>query len=111
MKTVAIGGFLGIRLVQVPLAMGPLDAFWHVANFFAPAFGLGAIASLLAKLLWRRALAGVPLSRLVKASVAAVAGVTVLGLVAFGRDGTMATYALMVIACAAALWWAGWRRG
>jgi hypothetical protein len=37
-----------------------------------------------------------------------VAGVA--GLVAFGRDGRMATYGGMVLACALALWWAGFVR-
>jgi hypothetical protein len=32
-----------------------------------------------------------------------------IGLVVFERDGRMATYAGMVLACAAALWWAGFR--
>ena len=42
--------------------MGPLDAFWHLLNFFAPAVGVGLIAAALAKLLWRRELAGVALA-------------------------------------------------
>ena len=33
------------------------------------------------------------------------------GLIAFGRDGMMATYGAMVIAAALALLWAGWRPG
>ena len=90
--------------------MGPLDAFWHFSNFFAPAVGLGVIASLLAKLVWRRALAGVALRRLCAFSIGAGAAVLLLCLAAFGHDGTMATYTLMVLACAAALWWAGLRR-
>ncbi|MFM7505876.1 MAG: hypothetical protein ACKO3M_04820 [Rubrivivax sp.] len=39
--------------------MGPLDAAWHLANLFLPALMLGAIAAALAKLVWRRQLAGV----------------------------------------------------
>ena len=31
--------------------MGPLDATWHLLNFFAPALGTGLIAADLAKLL------------------------------------------------------------
>ena len=90
--------------------MGPLDAFWHLTNFFTPAVGVGVIASLLAKLLWRKGLAAVPLRRLCLFSVAACAAMLIAGLVVFGRDGTMATYALMVVACSGALWWAGFVR-
>jgi len=44
------------------------------------------------------------------ASAAGLAAL-VAGLVVFGRDGKMATYGAMVIACAAGLWWAGWGPG
>ena len=36
---------------------------------------------------------------------------TVAGLVLFGRDGKMATYAGMVCACALTLWWRGFGPG
>jgi hypothetical protein len=90
--------------------MGPLDAFWHVLNFFAPALGLAVLAASAAKLLWRRDLAGVSWLRL--ALWAALAGMAVLigGLVVFGRDGKMATYAALVVATAAALWIAAFVR-
>ena len=91
--------------------MGPLDAFLHVANLFLPALMLGALAAALAKLAWRRALAAVPWWRLA-APAAAGAALTVLGgLVVFGRDGRMATYAAMVLVCAATLWWQGFGPG
>jgi formate-dependent nitrite reductase membrane component NrfD len=90
--------------------MGPLDAIWHALNFFAPALGLAVLAASAAKLLWRHDLAGVPWLRL--ALWAALAGMAVLigGLVVFGRDGKMATYAALVVAAAAALWVAGFVR-
>ena len=91
--------------------MGPLDAFWHLANLFLPALGLGAIAAALAKLLWRRELAAVAWRRLAGPAALAAAGVTAVGLVLFGRDGKMATYAAMVVACALMLWWRGWGPG
>jgi hypothetical protein len=34
----------------------------------------------------------------------------VAGLVAFGNDGKMATYAMLVVATALALWWVGFLR-
>ena len=87
--------------------LGPLDATWHLLNFFGPAAGLALIVPALAKLLWRRDLAGASWSRLVGWVFAACAGVSITGLVVFGHDGKMATYAAMVGACALALWWAG----
>ena len=91
--------------------MGPLDALWHVANLFTPALALGALAAALAKLLWRRDLAGVPWKRLAGPACAASAAVTLAGLVLLGRDGRMATYAAMVLACALTLWWQGFGPG
>ncbi len=67
--------------------MGPLDALMHLGNLFLPGVALGVLA----------ALAG--------------AAVTLAGLVVFGRDGRMATYAAMVLACAFTLWWRGFGPG
>ena len=91
--------------------MGPLDAFWHLANLFVPALGLGAIAAALAKLLWRRELAARPWRRLAWPAALAAAVMTAAGLLLFGRDGKMATYVAMVAACAFMLWWQGWGPG
>ena len=90
--------------------MPALDAFWHLANFFAPAFGLGAVAAAAAKLLWRRELAGTAWWRLAAWAAGAAALAATLGLVAFGHDGRLLTYAAMVCASALALWWVGLRR-
>ena len=90
--------------------MGPLDAFWHLANLIAPGLGLGLIAAALAKLLWRRDLAGVPWRRLATWGAGASTAVLLAGLMISGRDGRMGTYGAMVMACAAALWWTGFRR-
>lgn len=87
--------------------MGPLDALWHLLNLVLPAVGLGAFAAAGAKLLWRRELAAAPWWRLARDAALAGMLVTLAGLVAFGRDGAMATYAGMVLACAATLWWRG----
>ena len=91
--------------------MGPLDAFWHLANLFLPALGLGGLAAALAKLVWRRELAPVRWQRLALPAALAGAAVTVAGLAAFGRDGKMATYVAMVAACALTLWWQGFGPG
>jgi hypothetical protein len=81
--------------------MGPIDAFWHLSNLFLPALLLGALAAGLAKLLWRRELAGVTWRRLAGPAAGAAAAVVLLGLVVFG----------MVLACAGALWWRGFGPG
>jgi len=62
-----------------------------------------------AKLLWRRELAGVGLVRLGAWAVGAMALTSLAGLVIFEHDGKMATYSAMVVACAVALWWVGFR--
>jgi hypothetical protein len=90
--------------------MNALDALIHLMNFVLPALLLGGIAALLAKLAWRRALNGVPLSKLAGWASAAAALALVGGLLLTGRDGAMATYGAMVLACAAALGWVGWGR-
>jgi hypothetical protein len=90
--------------------MGPIDALWHLSNLIAPGLGLGLIAASLTKLLWRRQLAAVPLGRLAGWAAASSTVVLLAGLVITGRDGRMGTYGAMVLACAAALWWAGFRR-
>lgn len=87
--------------------LGPLDAIWHLLNLFGPAAGLALIAPALAKLLWRKELAGAGWGRLIGGVFAVCAVVTLAGLVVFGHDGKMLTYAAMVLACALALWWLG----
>ncbi len=91
--------------------MGPLDAFWHLTNLFVPALALGALAAAAAKLLWRRELATVRWRRLAGPACAVCAAVMLGGLLLWGRDGRMATYALMVGGCAVTLWWRGFGPG
>ena len=90
--------------------MGPLDALWHLLNFFAPAAGVALATTLLAKLLWRRELAMASWRRLLAWAAGAGALALLGGLVVFGRDGRIATYGALVVATALALWWAGFVR-
>jgi threonine/homoserine efflux transporter RhtA len=90
--------------------MGPLDALWHLLNLFGPALGVGLLAPALAKLLWRTELRAMPWKTLAQRCVAAGMVVTLAGLVLLGQDGRMTTYAALVAACAATLWWTGLRR-
>ncbi|CAM5792590.1 hypothetical protein [Rhizobacter fulvus] len=87
--------------------MGPIDAVWHLLNFFAPAVGVGLTAAGLAKLLWRRELKAASWQRLALWASGGCALVLVAGLVVFGHDGKMATYAAMVAACGLMLWLVG----
>jgi hypothetical protein len=90
--------------------MGPLDALWHLLNFFAPAAGVALATTLMAKLLWRHELAGSSWRRLLVWATGAGALALLGGLLVFGRDGRMATYGALVVATALALWWAGFVR-
>ncbi|HEV7577112.1 MAG TPA: hypothetical protein VGO85_13810 [Caldimonas sp.] len=89
--------------------MDAADAFWHLTNFFAPALFLGAFAAALTKAIWRRELGPGRGLRLWAWASGAAALASIAGLAIFGHDGRIATYAAMVVACAAALWWAGFR--
>jgi hypothetical protein len=87
--------------------VGPIDALWHLLNFFAPAFGVGLLTALTAKLLWRRSLKSASLKRLSVWAVTGSALALLAGLIVFGSDGKMLTYGAMVLACALSVWWAG----
>ena len=89
--------------------MDAADAFWHLTNFFAPALFLGAFAAALTKAIWRRELGPGRGLRLWAWASGAAALASIAGLAIFGHDGRIATYAAMVVACATALWWAGFR--
>ena len=84
--------------------MTPLSVLAHLAGFVAPALGVGL-------LLW----AGLRIRRKVRPGFSSarqlsmlwVAGTVVLlvGLVYFGRDGKIATYAALVVAQGTLAWW------
>jgi hypothetical protein len=93
-----------------PFSMSPLDALWHLLGLFMPALLTGLLATAMAKAVWRRELAQADWWRLARWPIFAGALALLGGLVAFGRDGRMASYALMLLASALALWWAGFGR-
>ncbi len=72
---------------------------------------MGPISAAMAKLVWRNELRPVGWSRLALWSTAGAAIALVAGLVTFGRDGLMASYAAMVLAAAAGLMWSGFGPG
>lgn len=87
--------------------MGPIDFLWHLLNLFALGLLYGALVAGGARLLWRRRYAGLGWAQLLAWSCGAAVLVTIAGLVLFGRDGRIATYALMVLAVTLVLAWFG----
>lgn len=85
--------------------MGPLDVLWHLLNFMAPALGVAAINAAVLKLVWWRRLRAQSWFGLFWPAAVLGVGVLVAGLVAFGRDGRMATYGLLVLGVAIVHWW------
>ncbi len=85
--------------------MSPLDAFWHLANLFAPAWGLAALLALAIKGLWRRETKSLAWRRLWCWGAAGGCAAVILALVLLGRDGKMAGYALLVLGVALPQWW------
>ena len=89
--------------------MGPLDLLLHLLSFLAPAAAVALLVALTARLALRGPGAGWWRSFLL--NFLAGTAVLVAGLLYFGRDGKMATYAALVIAVATAQWLSGraWR--
>lgn len=91
--------------------MGLLDALNHLLNFVAPA----AVVAVLLASTGRFIRSKTPVVHSLYACVALlfIVGVAVLaaGLVVWGRDGKMLTYAALVVACASCQWVLvrGWR--
>ena len=88
----------------------------HLLNFLAPAACLSLILMLLAQAFKRFLMPKSPWTQSICAQAAMifVANTTVLvaGLVIFGNDGKMATYAAMVVCGALCQWalWCGWTK-
>ena len=91
--------------------MGPWDAFNHLLNFVAPAAALALLLALSGRFLGSKT--PVALAWWVRSAIVFAVGVAVLlaGLLAWGRDGKMLTYAALVLACATCQWILarGWR--
>jgi hypothetical protein len=91
--------------------MGPLDLIDHLLGFLAPALAVAVLVALAGRVLLPKR----PGARSwwAHAAINFVAGTLLLaaGLWFFGRDGKIASYAGLVLACATAqwLWGRGWR--
>jgi hypothetical protein len=101
-----IRGFSGADADQShPTLMSPLDAFWHLANLFAPAWGLAALLAGAIKGLWRREAKSLRWLRLWGWGCAGGSLAVIVSLVVLGRDGRMAGYALLVLGVALPQWY------
>ena len=91
-----------LRAIAPPMNLiGQLD---HLLNFIAPAIAVGLLVAALAPMLMKKARPNH--SWLTQSAINTVACALVLlgGLVVFGHDGKMATYAAMVLVCASSQW-------
>ena len=92
--------------------MGPLDILNHLLNFVAPAAAVALLLALGGR--WVARPSGQAPRWWMLALGLFVLGTVVLaaGLLVFGTDGKMATYAALVLVCACGHWVAvrGWRR-
>lgn len=92
--------------------MAPLALFNHLLNFIVPALAVGVVCAALGGLMMRRS----PRTPTwwAQAAINSIVGVAVLmaGLLIFGHDGKMATYAALAFACGTSQWLmaGGWRR-
>jgi hypothetical protein len=91
--------------------LGPLDLSIHLLSFAAPAFAVGLVVTLLARLLLPRGDARLGWSVSLALNFVAGLATLVAGLWFFGRDGKMVTYAGMVVVVATCQWLSGraWR--
>ena len=93
--------------------MGPLDAFNHLLNLFAPAATMALLLVLGGRLCLRQCHS--PCAWWTQMALQLLLGSAVLaaGLALWGDDGKMFTYAALVLAGGSGQWWLqrGWRAG
>ncbi|MDD0810397.1 hypothetical protein PSQ20_08630 [Curvibacter sp. RS43] len=91
--------------------MGPLDLFYHLLGFAAPAAAVAAWLVLMGLLMGRQNSLAVPWYG--KFAINFMVGLMALGLsvLVLGRDGKMAGYGFLLVACASSQWFLsrGWR--
>ncbi len=81
--------------------MGFFDFINHFFNFLAPAAVVGLLLSLVGPWFGLKYSSSWSLGRQMVLNTLVGVGVLLCGLFFFGRDGKMASYAAMVLACAA----------
>ena len=80
--------------------MNVLDGVFHLVNFVAPALVVGVLLALMGRIGGKRAASVRSMLRQALWNSGVSLVVLTAGLLWFGRDGKMATYAVMVLACA-----------
>jgi len=85
--------------------MSPLEAFWHVANLFAPAWGVALLVAGAAKLIWRGELKTLSWRRLATWGAAGGSIAVIVALILLGHDGRMSGYGLMLVGVTLPQWW------
>ena len=85
--------------------MGLVDFIVHLLNFAAPALSIALLVALLARIFVEKQ--AVALVWYAQAAINCVVCLVLMlaGLWYFGRDGTIASYAAMVLGCATSQWW------
>ena len=84
--------------------MGPFDLLNHLLNFLAPALWLALLVTLVARVFMKKVPSAPAMYVQLAINFVVCAGVLVLGLWFFGRDGKMTTYASMALLCATSQW-------
>ena len=84
--------------------MSVLDVLNHLLNFALPAFFLALVLGLASRFIVQGKASARPLWRQIGINFAAGLLVLVAGLILFGRDGKMATYAALVVGGALCHW-------
>ena len=92
--------------------MDPISALIHLLNFAAPALALATGVTLGAHIFRKKGPPALALPAQFTINLIVAAAALVLGLLLLGRDGKMATYAAMAVACATSQWLLarGWQR-
>lgn len=87
------------------------DFLNHVLNFMAPALWVALAVTLFGQFFMKKQAPAVALPRSLAINFVVSCLVLVAGLLFFGRDGKMLTYAAMVCLCASSQWvlQRGWR--
>lgn len=91
--------------------MGPLDILNHLLNFVAPAAALALLLVLVGGWIGPQGRPALSVWRRFALLFAVGVAVLTAGLVLWGRDGKMLTYAALVLGCASMQWVLsrGWR--
>ena len=89
--------------------MSPIDAFWHLLNFLAPALFVAGLSALGAALIWRGLHPPRQWLRIAGRLAALDMLPLLIALIVTRHDGTMMGYAALLLVNAAGLSWLGLR--